>query len=88
VSLNVVGTPAAEYSQTWTQRDDLQRSELIDAISGVLSDATDRWNNGSLDLSVEVVNREIVDQLVAKKYVIIHHNQTTRRDYGGFHGSG
>ena len=85
--LNVVGTPSAEYSQTWPLRDEAERSELIDTISEILSGAVDRWNNGALDPSIETVNQQIVDQVVAQKYVVIHHNQTTKRDYGGFYGN-
>jgi phenylpyruvate tautomerase PptA (4-oxalocrotonate tautomerase family) len=85
--LNIVGTPTAEYSQTWPHREEVQKSELIDKISKILSDAVNKWNNSSLELPIELVNQQIIDQLVADKYVTYHHNQTTRRDYGGFYGS-
>jgi len=39
------------------------------------------------DPSIEAVNQKVIDQLVAQKYVVMHHNQTARKDYGGFYGS-
>ncbi len=86
--LNVVGTAITEYSQTWPRHTDAQKHELIDPLSQILSNAADRWDAGTFDPAIEMVNQQLVDQIVAHKYVIFHHNQTTRRDYGGFHGSG
>ncbi len=87
--LSIVESPTAEYSKTWPHRTDAQESELIDTISRILSDAVGRWNDGSLlDPPIEMVNREIVDQIVVQRYVIFHHNQTTRRDSDGFYGNG
>jgi hypothetical protein len=86
--LNIVGTPIAEYSQTWPRHTGVQKLELINAISGILSDAVNRWNDGALDPPIEMVNQQIIDQIVDRKYVIFHHNETTRRDFGGYYGSG
>jgi hypothetical protein len=85
---NTVGTPTSEYSQTWSRRTDAEKSELIDTLSGILTEAVKRWNGGPLDdLPIELVNQQIIDQIVAHKYIIFHHFQTTRRDFGGFFGS-
>jgi hypothetical protein len=84
--LDVVGTPAAEYSQTWPHRADAKGCELIASLSRILADAVNRWDEGSLDNpSVEMVSQQIIDEIVAQEYVTFHRNQTTRRDYGGFH---
>jgi hypothetical protein len=87
--LDTVGKSTAEYSLTWPHRADSQRSELIDTISRILSDAVNRWKDGGLsDPPIEMVNQQIIDQIVAQQYVMFHHNQTTRRDADGFYGSG
>ena len=77
-----------KYSRAWPQRTDAQRSELINTILRIVSESVNRWNGGFLDPSIEMANQQVIDQLVAQKYVVFHHNQTTRRDYGGFYGSG
>jgi hypothetical protein len=86
--LNIVGTSSVEYSQTWPRHTDAQRLELVNAISHILRDAVERWNEGTLEPTIEMVNQQIIDQIVAQKYVTFHHHHTTRRDFGGFHGSG
>ncbi len=85
---NVVGTPDSEYSLAWPHRADCERLSLIDAISRILSDAVQRWDRGGLsDSPIELVNQQIVDEIVIQRYVVFHHNETTRRDFGGFYGS-
>ncbi len=32
------------------------------------------------------VTLQLADVIVKHKYVTFHHTQTTRRDFGGFHG--
>ena len=82
-------TPRAEYMLTWPQRNDSRASELIDALSRVIGDAVIKWSDGSLrTTSIESVNNQVTDLMVTKQYVVFHHYETTRRDFGGFFGSG
>jgi hypothetical protein len=84
----IVGTSAVECSLTWPRWSDWRKSNLIDTISRVLSEATARWDDGQMsDPSIEMTCWQIVDQIVAQKYVVFHHYHTTKRDYGGFFGS-
>ena len=85
--LGIVGTPADEYSRTWARRSDAERAELIDSLTRILSEAVRQWNVDLQNPPIEQVNLEIVSQIVAQKYVVFHHYETTRRDYGGFFGS-
>ena len=66
---------------------DVERTELIDTILEILSNAVKQWNDSTLDPPIELVNQQIIDQIVAQKYVVFHHYKTTKRDYGGFYGS-
>ena len=84
-----IGNPVTEYCLTWPKRGEREKCELIDTIAEIVRAAVCEWSNGSLvDPTVETVNQQIVDEIVAQQYVIFHHNQTTRRDFGGFYSRG
>ena len=84
-----VTTPAVEYEQEWPQRESSLADELIQSMSDILSAAVAQWDAGTLsEPSMENVTQRIVDEVVARQYVVFHHYESTRRDVGGFHGSG
>ena len=85
----LVRTPDIEYSQTWPKRTDVEKNTLIAALTEVLSTAVDSWTTGGLhDPTIDSVNRQITSLIVAEQYVVFHHKQTTRRDFGGFYTHG
>jgi hypothetical protein len=86
LSESVTG-PVDEYSKTWPGRFVADAFELVNALSQILVTAVEQWNEGKIDPAVESVNQQIVEQVVARKYVVFRHNETTGRDYGGFYGS-
>ncbi|MGA2256138.1 MAG: hypothetical protein ABSG53_15935 [Thermoguttaceae bacterium] len=49
--------------------------------------AARQWNDDLQNPPIEQVNQQIAAQIVAQKYVVFHHYETTRRDFGGFFGS-
>jgi hypothetical protein len=85
--LPIVGTPGDEYSRAWPRRSGAEKAELIDSLTWILSEAVRQWNDDLQIPPIEQVNQQIVTQIVAHKYVVFHHYDTTRRDYGGFFGS-
>jgi len=85
--LVIVGTPAAEYARTWPRRTDAEKSELVDSLSKILSEAVRQWNSDLQSPPIEQVNQQIVAEIAVQKYVVFHHYETTGRDYGGFFGS-
>ena len=85
----VVQDAGDEYALAWPSRAENLCTPLIDAISKIIGDAERAWTSGSMvDPSIEMVNQQVVDTVVEQKYVVFHHNQTTRRDGGGFHSQG
>jgi len=85
--LAVVGTPAAEYSRAWPRRSEAEKDELIDSLTRILAEVVRQWNDDLENPPIEQVNQQIVAQIVGQKYVVFHHYETTRRDFGGFFGS-
>ena len=86
---DIVGSPTSEYSKTWPDRDEPQCDKLLGKLAEILDTAVHQWSEGTfLDPTIEAVNQQIVDEIVEQQYVIFHHYRTTRRDLGGFHGSG
>jgi len=83
----IVRTPTAEYSRVWPRRSEAERDELIDSLTRILSVAARQWNDDLQNPPIEQVNQQIAAQIVAQKYVVFHHYETTRRDFGGFFGS-
>lgn len=82
-------TPQNEYRKTWPLRTESCGMELIDALCEVLDDAVTQWSNGSmLTPTIESVNQQLAEVIVALQFVVFHHHQTTTRDFGGFHGTG
>ena len=85
--LDVVDSPSVEYARTWPNHDSQKQSDVITSLSTVLQDTVAQWLEGSMSTpSVHSLNQQVVDCLVDFKYVTFHHNQTTHRDGGGFHG--
>jgi hypothetical protein len=76
-------SPTTEYLQTWPHHNVSLASELIEAICKTINIAVCKWNEGStLSPTITSVNAQIVDLIVDKKYVVLHHFQTTRRNFG------
>jgi hypothetical protein len=71
--LAIVGTPTAEYLQSWPHRSDGEKSTLIDSLTRILSEAVRQWSDDPLNPPIELVNQQIVAQLVAQKFVVFHH---------------
>ena len=84
-----IGTPQEEYRQTWPQRPEARGSELIASLSQILEDAVRQWSDVSMRApTIESVAQQAADAISVQQYVIFHHCQTTRRDFGGFYSNG
>ncbi|MFN0052143.1 MAG: hypothetical protein ACKV0T_08125 [Planctomycetales bacterium] len=87
--LAIVDTPANEYRTTWPKRPECQQIQLVERLTEIVSNAVNAWATGSIhEPMIESVNQELVDQIVDQQYVIFHHTETTRRDFGGFYSHG
>jgi hypothetical protein len=77
----IVGTPEEEYQLAWPRRAESQGHALIASLSAIIAGAVKLWgDHGVGNPSSGVLAEQLAEEIVAQKYVIFHHCQTTRRD--------
>jgi hypothetical protein len=78
-----------KHGRTAPHRTESCCTELVDALRLILDDAVIQWCNGSmLNPTIESVNQQLAGVIVAQRFVVFHHYQTTSRDVGGFYANG
>ena len=74
------GTSEEEYRQAWPRWSEAEGQALLASLSALVENAVSLWTAGDEDWSSGKLAERLVDEIVAKQYVVFHHTETTRRD--------
>ena len=78
---STVQSPEMEYRMAWPRRSRDEANALIDSLSAIVSRAAEIWENqGVSAISIPDVTKAITAEILARRYVIMHHTETTSRD--------
>lgn len=82
---STVGTAEDEYRLAWPRRTNEDAQALIAALSSIVLAATQTWTDrGVRSLAFSEVIKRLVVEVLAKRYVIVHHSESTSRDVNHF----
>jgi hypothetical protein len=77
----LVASAENEYRMTWPERDEPEGVALIASLTGIVTRAVESWSDRGLgSLSSGEVAEQLAAEIVARQYVVFHHNETTKRD--------
>lgn len=77
----IVGTPEDEYRRAWPRRNVSECAGLVASLFGIVADAVESWYlRGVGDPPSGWLAERLAEEIVARRYVIFHHYETTRRD--------
>jgi hypothetical protein len=78
---DLVETPEGEYQIAWPRREESQSKALIASLSAIVAGAVESWTDrgAGYPSSGELAER-LAEEILAQRYVIFHHCQSTRRD--------
>ncbi|HVS71702.1 MAG TPA: hypothetical protein VHQ47_10650 [Phycisphaerae bacterium] len=78
---STAGSPEAEYAMTWPNRSGDEATTLVRSLSEIIAAAVEIWKTRGLTaLSTAALMNAVVAEILAQRYVIMHHYETTRRD--------
>jgi hypothetical protein len=76
-----VGTAEAEYRSAWPRRGESEAAGLIGSLTAIVASAVRVWADDGLGaLGFSDVTERLVAEILAGRYVIVHHSESTLRD--------
>jgi hypothetical protein len=76
-----LGPPESEYELTWPNRTSHEAAALVGALSEIILTAVGIWESrGVAALSIRALMNSVVAEVLAQRYVTLHHYETTRWD--------
>jgi hypothetical protein len=78
---SIVESPETECRLAWPERSSDEAAAIVASLSSVVSRAVEIWKvHGVRALSASDVAHAFVREILAQRYVVMHHSETTKRD--------